>query len=378
MAAVATRNCESVGCGQPAKLQCPTCIKLGIHGSFFCSQDCFKQNWNEHKKVHKTAKAAATIKDMKPVNYNPWPGYKFTGVLRPWPKSPRREVPDHIQKPDYAETGVPLSEIKSKQSMQIKVLNEEEIEKMRVACRLAREVMDTAARNVKVGITTDELDRIVHEACLERNCYPSPLNYHGFPKSCCTSVNEVICHGIPDLRPLENGDLLNIDITIYYNGFHGDLNETYFVGEVDEESKQLVKVTYECINQAIAAVKPGVKYREIGNIIQKHAQAHGFSVVKSYCGHGIHELFHTAPSVPHYSKNKAVGVMKPGHTFTIEPMISQGTWRDEIWPDNWTAVTQDGKRSAQFEQTLLVTDIGCDILTLRPDDNGRAHFLSQM
>lgn len=262
--------------------------------------------------------------------------------------------------------------------MQIKVLNEEEIEKMRVACRLAREVMDTAAKNVRVGVTTDELDRIVHEACLERNCYPSPLNYHGFPKSCCTSVNEVICHGIPDMRPLEDGDLLNIDITIYYNGFHGDLNETFFVGQVNEESKQLVKVTYECLSQAIDAVKPGVKYREIGNIIQKHAQAHGFSVVKSYCGHGIHELFHTAPSVPHYSKNKAVGVMKPGHTFTIEPMISQGTWRDEIWPDNWTAVTQDGKRSAQFEQTLLVTGIGCDILTVRPDDNGRAHFFSQM
>ncbi|CAH3123419.1 unnamed protein product [Porites lobata] len=372
------RTCESSGCNQPAKLQCPTCIKLGIQGSFFCAQDCFKQNWTEHKRVHKIVKAAAKIEDSKPAVYNPWPGFKFSGKLRPWPQSPRREVPDHIAKPDYAETGVPLSEIKSKQSTQIRVLSKDEIEKMRVAGRLAREVMDTAAKNVRVGITTDELDKIVHEACLERNCYPSPLNYHGFPKSCCTSVNEVICHGIPDMRPLENGDLLNIDITIYYNGFHGDLNETFFVGEVDEESKQLVKVTYECISQAIAAVKPGVKYREVGNIIQKHAQAHGFSVVKSYCGHGIHELFHTAPSVPHYAKNKAVGVMKPGHTFTIEPMISQGTWRDEIWPDNWTAVTQDGKRSAQFEQTLLVTETGCDILTLRPDDNGRAHFLSQV
>ncbi|XP_068705433.1 methionine aminopeptidase 1-like [Montipora capricornis] len=378
MAAMTERTCESQGCDQPAKLQCPTCIKLGIQGSFFCAQDCFKQNWNEHKKVHKTVKAAAKIQNFKPASYNPWPGYKFTGALRPWPKSAWRVVPDHIQKPDYAETGVPLSEIKSKQSMQIKVLSGEEVEKMRVACRLAREVMDTAANNVRVGITTDELDRIVHEACLERNCYPSPLNYHGFPKSCCTSVNEVICHGIPDMRPLEDGDLLNIDITIYFNGFHGDLNETFFVGEVNEDSKQLVKVTYECINQAISSVKPGVKYREIGNIIQKHAQAHGFSVVKGYCGHGIHELFHTAPSVPHYAKNKAVGVMKPGHTFTIEPMISQGTWRDEIWPDNWTAVTQDGKRSAQFEQTLLVTETGCDILTIRPDDNGRAHFLSQM
>lgn len=372
------QTCESPGCGQPAKLRCPTCIKLGIHGSFFCAQDCFKESWNEHKKIHKSAREAAKIENSKEAAFNPWPGYKFSGELRPWPQSPKRTVPDHIQKPDYAETGVPLSEIKSKQSMQIKVLNGEEIEKMRVACRLAREVMDTAAKNVKVGVTTDELDRIVHEACLERNCYPSPLNYHGFPKSCCTSVNEVICHGIPDMRPLEDGDLCNIDITIYYNGFHGDLNETFFVGEVSEDSKQLVKVTHECISQAIDLVKPGVKYREIGNIIQKHAQAHGFSVVKSYCGHGIHELFHTAPSVPHYAKNKAIGVMKPGHTFTIEPMISQGTWRDETWPDKWTAVTKDGKRSAQFEQTLLVTKTGCDILTIRPDDNGRAHFLSQM
>ncbi|XP_074608474.1 methionine aminopeptidase 1-like isoform X1 [Acropora palmata] len=372
------RTCESPGCSQPAKLRCPTCIKLGIHGSFFCAQDCFKESWNEHKKIHKSAREAGAKIENSKAAFNPWPGYKFSGELRPWPQSPMRTVPDHIQKPDYAETGVPLSEIKSKQSMQIKVLNGEEIEKMRVACRLAREVMDTAAKNVKVGVTTDELDRIVHEACLERNCYPSPLNYHGFPKSCCTSVNEVICHGIPDMRPLEDGDLLNIDITIYYNGFHGDLNETFFVGEVSEDSKQLVKVTHECISQAIDSVKPGVKYREIGNIIQKHAQAHGFSVVKSYCGHGIHELFHTAPSVPHYAKNKAIGVMKPGHTFTIEPMISQGTWRDETWPDKWTAVTKDGKRSAQFEQTLLVTKTGCDILTIRPDDNGRAHFLSQM
>ncbi|XP_022787784.1 methionine aminopeptidase 1-like [Stylophora pistillata] len=376
MAAVVTRTCESPNCQQPAKLQCPTCIKLGIQGSFFCAQDCFKQSWSEHKKVHKTAKAEDD--NNTSVTYNPWPGYRFTGKLKPWPQSPRREVPDHIQKPDYAENGVPLSEIKSKQSMQIRVLNEEEIKKMQVACRLAREVLDTAARHIKVGITTDELDRIVHEACLKRNCYPSPLNYHGFPKSCCTSVNEVICHGIPDTRPLEDGDLLNIDITIYFDGFHGDLNETFFVGEVSEDSKQLVKVTHECLSQAIASVKPGVKYREIGNIIQKHAQAHGYAVVKSFCGHGIHELFHTAPNVPHYAKNKAVGVMKPGHTFTIEPMISQGTWRDEIWPDNWTAVTQDGKRSAQFEQTLLVTETGCDILTIRPDDNGRPHFLSQM
>jgi len=214
-------------------------------------------------------------------------------------------------------------------------------------------VLDEAARVTDVGVTTDEIDRVVHEACIERECYPSPLNYYRFPKSCCTSVNEVICHGIPDLRP------------VYHRGFHGDLNETFLIGEVSPEAKKLVQATWECLQNAIKMVKPGVKYRDVGNVIQKHAQANGFSVVRSYCGHGINRLFHTAPSIPHYAKNKAVGVMKPGHSFTIEPMISEGTWRDEQWPDDWTAVTQDGKLSAQFEETLLVTENGVEVLTKR-------------
>ncbi|XP_006819629.1 methionine aminopeptidase 1-like, partial [Saccoglossus kowalevskii] len=170
---------------------------------------------------------------------------------------------------------------------------------------------------------------------------------------------------------------LVVDITVYHNGYHGDLNETFFVGNVSDKNKQLVKVTHECLMLAINEVKPGVRYREMGNIIQKHAHAHGFSVVKTYCGHGIHKLFHTAPSIPHYAKNKAIGVMKPGHTFTIEPMISEGVWKDLTWPDNWTAVTQDGRNSAQFEHTLLVTDTGCEILTQRQDNNGQAHFMDQ-
>lgn len=189
---------------------------------------------------------------------------------------------------------------------------------------LILECLDEGAKACGVGVTTDEIDRIVHEAAIERDCYPSPLNYYKFPKSCCTSVNEVICHGIPDTRPLENGDLCNLDITVYHRGFHGDLNETFFVGEVKEEHKKLVKTTYEALSKAIEIVKPGEKYREIGNVIQKHVQKNGYSVVKSYCGHGIHELFHTAPNVPHYAKNSAVGIMKAGHTFTIEPMISMG------------------------------------------------------
>ncbi|XP_065303964.1 methionine aminopeptidase 1 isoform X2 [Dermacentor albipictus] len=368
--------CGTEGCNSSAKLQCPTCIKLGIKGSYFCSQDCFKGNWDSHKQVHrvvKNAKAAASVM------YNPWPSFSFTGKLRPSPLSPKREVPEHIMRPDYADhpDGIPLSEQAAKHSSSIKVLNEEEIEGVRLASKLAREVLDVALGAAEVGVTTDELDRLVHEASIERDCYPSPLNYYKFPKSCCTSVNEVICHGIPDMRPLQDGDLLNVDITVYHRGFHGDLNETVFIGNVDESGRKLVQVTYECLSKAIEAVQPGMRYREIGNIIQKHAQSHGFSVVRSYCGHGIHRLFHTAPSVPHYAKNKAIGVMKAGHCFTIEPMISEGTWHDEVWPDNWTAVTADGKRSAQFEQTLLVTDTGCEILTRRRTHDGQPWFMNK-
>jgi len=239
----------------------------------------------------------------------------------------------------------------------------EQIEGMRKVCKIAREVLDLAGAAAKVGVTTDEIDRIVHEATVERGAYPSPLNYKGYPKSCCTSVNEVICHGIPDSRPLEDGDILNIDISAYYGGFHADVNHTYLIGNVDEKYKKLVQVTKEALDKAIAIVRPGCMYRDIGQVISKYVNIHGFSVVRTYCGHGIGELFHTSPNVPHYSKNKAVGMMKPGHTFTIEPMINEGNWQDVLWPDDWTDVTKDGKRSAQFEHTLLVTETGCEVLT---------------
>jgi len=193
--------------------------------------------------------------------------------------------------------------------------------------------------------------------------YPSPLNFRGFPKSLCTSINEVVCHGIPDNRELEDGDIINIDISTYYDWVHGDLNETYLVGNVDEQGRKLVQTTSECLQKSIEIVKPGTMYREVGNVISKHAQSNGFSVVRSYCGHGIGKLFHSTPNVPHYAKNKAIGTMKPGHVFTIEPMINEGVYNDQLWPDDWTSVTKDGKRSAQFEHTLLVTETGCDVLT---------------
>jgi methionyl aminopeptidase len=223
-----------------------------------------------------------------------------------------------------------------------------------------------AGKIAKPGVTTDEIDRVVHDACIERNCYPSPLNYRGFPKSVCTSINEVVCHGIPDSRELVDGDICNIDVTVYHDGYHGDLNETWLIGDnVSEEKKKLVQTAYECLELAIEKVKPGMFYRDIGSIISKHAHQRGCSVVRTYCGHGIGKLFHCAPNVPHYARNKAIGVMKPGHIFTIEPMINLGKWGDTLWPDDWIAVTLDGKPSAQFEHTMLVTETGVEVLTKR-------------
>eukprot|EP01104_Vermistella_antarctica_P009028 TRINITY_DN2307_c0_g1_i3.p1 TRINITY_DN2307_c0_g1~~TRINITY_DN2307_c0_g1_i3.p1 ORF type:complete len:273 (+),score=39.47 TRINITY_DN2307_c0_g1_i3:192-1010(+) len=244
-------SCQGIDCGKPAKMKCPVCVKLGlptIH-SLFCSQTCFKANWKYHKMLHDAAKAQPT-KSTLPEHFR---GVCFTGSLRPAEVTPMMEVPESIARPDYADhpEGVPVSEQEGKVGVII-VHTPEEIEGMRTVCRLAREVLDIAASHIKVGVTTDEIDRVVHAACIERNSYPSPLNYRQFPKSLCTSVNEVICHGIPDMRPLENGDILNLDITLYHGGYHGDLNETYFVGEVSEEKKKLVRTAKECLDKAIA------------------------------------------------------------------------------------------------------------------------------
>ena len=216
------------------------------------------------------------------------------------------------------------------------------------------------------------------------------MNYYNFPKSVCTSLNEVICHGIPDQRVLVDGDILNIDVTLYHGGYHGDLNETYYIGDkatADPDSVRVVEAARECLDEAIKLVKPGALFRNYGNVIEKHAKSKNCSVIKTYCGHGINSLFHCSPNIPHYAKNKAVGEAKPGMCFTIEPMIALGTHRDKTWPDDWTSVTQDGKRTAQFgesprpfalfgclppvEHTLLVTESGVEILTARfPDSPG--------
>jgi len=355
-AAPAVILCQSDNCANgkpPARLECPACHKLGITGSFFCEQACFKQNWKSHKKVHDVANSTAAGP------FNPFPSFRFTGSLRPaYPLSPRRAVPDHIPRPDYAKDGIPYSEQKG-YSTPIKILNEAEKQAMRVACRLGREVLDLAASHVKPGVTTDEIDAVVHAATIERGAYPSPLNYRNFPKSVCTSVNEVICHGIPDQRKLVEGDIVNLDISLYYNGFHADLNATYPVGKIAEESEILIRTTRQCLDEAIKTCRPGTLFRDLGKAIEPIARANGCSVVRMYTGHGIHNLFHCLPNIPHYAKNKATGQMKEGMCFTIEPMINLGKNYDvEHWPDEWTAVTVDGKRSAQFEECLLITADG--------------------
>jgi len=294
--------------------------------------------------------------------------YSFTGPLRPGLLSPKRVIPPHISRPDYADDpdGIPQSEVAIRGTHKIPDYTPEQINKIRKAGQMAAEVLYTAGKMVKPGVTGDDIDRVVHEKSIALGCYPSPLNYKGFPKSVCTSVNEVICHGIPDNRPLCDGDIVNVDVTCYFDGVHGDVNETFLVGNVADEHKLLVQTAYECLEEAIKAVKPGQLYRNVGDIISKHAHKNNCSVVRTYCGHGIGELFHCSPNVPHYAKNKAIGVMKPGHIFTIEPMINAGKWGDEQWPDGWTAVTRDGRRSAQFEHTVLVTDTGVEVLTKRP------------
>lgn len=300
-----------------------------------------------------------------PIEFN---GYHFTGDLRPAQKTPKRKVDRSIPQPDYANhpDGKALSEEADRRSnTSIRVFTPTEIAGIKEACRIGRKILDIGGNAVRAGVTCDEIDRIVHEATIAENAYPSPLNYYNFPKSVCTSVNEVICHGIPDMRPLKEGDIVNIDVSVYYKGYHADLNETFFVGQVDADSRRLVECAYNCLSAAIALVKPGTLYRDVGNAINQVAKAAKCSVVTSYCGHGIGELFHTAPTIPHYGKNKAKGVMLPGHIFTIEPMINLGTCNDVLWPDGWTSVTADGKRSAQFEHTMLVTETGVELLTHR-------------
>jgi methionyl aminopeptidase len=285
---------------------------------------------------------------------------KSEGRVLPGVVSPMRDVPADIARPPYADTGdvEPWDEPRIKSA--------DIIERMRHAGKVAAEVLRLSGEMVAPGVTTEEIDIYVHDLFVERGAYPSTINYHGYPKACCTSVNEVICHGIPDSRTLQDGDICNIDVTGFIGGVHGDTNATFFVGDVDPESRQLVRVTEECTWYGIEAVKPGRPLSDIGKAIEDHAKKHRYGVVRAFVGHGIGEQFHTDIQVLHYYDSRASTIMRPGMTFTIEPMITLGTPNYKIWDDDWTAVTADGKRTAQFEHMVLVTDDGVDVLTGGP------------
>jgi methionyl aminopeptidase len=271
--------------------------------------------------------------------------------------SPRRLVPASIPRPEYVDKERPAPFTGSE------VKDAETIAKMRVAGRLAAQARELVGAAVEPGITTDELDRIGHEFLCDHGAYPSTLGYRGFPKSLCSSVNEVICHGIPDSRRIEDGDIVNIDITAYLDGVHGDTNATYFAGNVDEESRLLVERTREALDRGIKAVKPGRRINVIGRVIESYAPRIGYGVVRDFTGHGIGTHFHSGLVVPHYDEAAYDTVIEVGMTFTIEPMLNLGTHEWLMWEDDWTVVTKDHRRSAQFEHTLLVTPNGAEVLT---------------
>lgn len=323
-----TNKCAGCKNEVETKLACPKCMQMSLTPTYFCNQDCFKTNYAAHNKIHKIAKqvmqakAARASRDGITCDPNAdinsrlslptWATeYNFTGNLRPALLSYKREIPTSIRRPDYADDtyGASDSEQRDKANNNaIRVYGPKELDcedGLRHACAMGREVLDAGGKALRPGVTTDEIDRVVHEACIERDVYPSPLNYYNFPKSVCTSVNEVICHGIPDYREIKDGDIVNIDVTTFNKGgYHGDLNETFLVGNVDEDGKKLIKTAFECLQNALAMVKPGTLYRDLGTKIHKTALAQGCSVNRTYCGHGIGSLFHTSPNVPHYNKNK--------------------------------------------------------------------------
>lgn len=278
--------------------------------------------------------------------------------IKPFPISARRGVPASIVRPAYVDRPAPERYSGSH------VQSAETIEKMRVAGRIAHHAMMEAAAHVAPGVTTDELDAVAHDYMCDHGAYPSSLGYRGFPKAICTSVNEVICHGIPDARPLEDGDLVKIDVTAYIDGVHGDNCGTFLCGDVSEEKRLLSQRTQEALNRAIRAVRPGREINVVGRVIESYAKRFGYGVVREYTGHGVHSVFHSGLVVPHYDEPAHNTVMEVGMTFTIEPMLTLGRAESHVWDDDWTVVTNDGSPCAQWEQTLVVTDTGAEILTV--------------
>jgi methionyl aminopeptidase len=269
-----------------------------------------------------------------------------------------RSVPASIQRPPYV--GDPGPEL----YLGSEVQSAEVIEKMRLAGKIAAQAMAAGSKIVAPGVSTDQIDVVIHDFLCDHGAYPATLDYRNFPKACCTSVNEVICHGIPDARPLEDGDIVKIDVTSYINGVHGDTCATYYVGEVDEDSRLLSERTHEAMMRGIKAVRPGREISTIGRVIESFAKRFNYGVVREYTGHGVHTAFHSGLIIPHYDEPSLNTLIQPGMTFTVEPMLTLGDPRNLTWDDGWTVVTVDGSRCAQFEHTLVVTATGAEILTL--------------
>jgi methionyl aminopeptidase len=278
--------------------------------------------------------------------------------LRPGQQTPLRPVPSSIPRPEYVGKPAPA------RSTDPWVQDPEVIEKMRHASRIAAQSLQAGGEAVQPGATTDEVDRVVHEFLVDHGAYPSTLGYRNFPKSCCTSLNEVICHGIPDSTVIEEGDIVNIDVTAFIDGVHGDTNATFLAGDVAEEDRLLVERTHEATMRAIKAVKPGRELNVVGRVIEAYANRFGYGVVRDFTGHGIGRTFHSGLVVVHYDDPSRHEMLEPGMTFTIEPMITLGSIDYDIWDDGWTVTTKDKSRTAQFEHTILVTDTGSEILTL--------------
>ena len=282
------------------------------------------------------------------------------GALSAGVVSPTLPVPKSIERPEY------VGRAEVAEGSEPWVQTPEVIEKMRIAGRIAAQALAEAGKAVAPGVTTDELDRIAHEYMVDHGAYPSTLGYKGYPKSCCTSLNEIICHGIPDSTVIADGDIVNIDVTAYINGVHGDTNATFLAGEVAEEHRLLVERTEEATMRAIKAVKPGRALSVVGRVIESYANRFGYNVVRDFTGHGIGTTFHNGLVVLHYDQPSVETVLEPGMTFTIEPMINLGRPHVKILADGWTAVTRDRSLSAQFEHTVGVTEQGCEVFTFSP------------
>ncbi|WP_022887715.1 type I methionyl aminopeptidase [Agromyces italicus] len=281
-----------------------------------------------------------------------------SGHLIPGRLSPNRAVPASIPRPEYVGRTSPAPNRDGDR------YSPDEIERIRAAGRVAAGAIEAASAAIRPGVTTDELDRIAHEYVVAHGAYPSTLGYRGYPKSSCTSVNEVICHGIPDDTVLADGDLVNIDVTAFLDGMHGDLNHTFLVGEANDAAALLVERTREALARGIRAVAPGRRVNVIGRAIEAYAKRFGYGVVRDYTGHGVGRAFHTGLVIPHFDDPDATTVIEPGMVFTIEPMLTVGSIEADVWADDWTVVTRDRSLTAQFEHTLVVTERGTEILTL--------------